>query len=206
MQRVATAIHVDTLEALASSEYVVEAYIEASERYARFRLDGKHRHIKAAAQTLCEALQRMREDSRFIEALRGAVDSIDDETPLGDLDAFCDTEFEILTKLGLTPAAAERLLDDVRIAIERVREDGDWRDIDQLQRRIQDLADATCKAAQSPGAFRRRARATVGVVRYALPIVGGLAMAVADAAAALHGMHHDPTESIRHGLGSSLGG
>jgi hypothetical protein len=205
MPQAPTAISMEAMVALAEREYIVEGYVEASEHYARFRLGGKHGDLKAAAKALCDALQRLQEDSGFFDALQRTVEDAE-ETPLGDLDKFLADHFEILTKLGLTPAEAERLLDDFRYALDKVRKDGTWREIKQLERRIGELATVTCTAAQNAGAFRRRARSTVRVVRHALPIVAGLAIIVADSAAAVHGLHHDPMSSIRHGLGVSIGG
>jgi len=204
MERVATAIDARIMEALAAREYVVEGYLEASELYARFRLNGKRQDLKAAAQALCDTLERLKEDHSFFDALQAAVESAE-ETPVADIDAFLDQHFQILTALGLASAEAERLLDDFRYALDRVRQGADWRDMGQLLRRLEDLAKVTCEAARNVGSFRRRARATARLVRRDLLVGASLGTIVIDAAAFVHGHHHDPMQSIVLGLRGSLG-
>lgn len=201
---VQTDVSTEAMQALADRDYVIEAYIEASERYARFRLDGKRRDLKAAAQALCEMLQRLAEDSEFFTALAAALENAEG-SPIEDIDTFLEDHFQILTKLGLTAAEAERLLDDFRYAVEHVNANADWRDIDQLRRRIGALAQATCGAARSAGPFRRRARKTVHIVRVVLPYAAGLGIVVVDAGGAIFAHHPHPLHSIEHGVRSVFG-
>lgn len=140
---------------LYESQYLIEAYAEASKRWNAYLhsklLDGDEMpHLQRVAETLCIAHTQLRDDSNFWAALIDLPHDLENnhrevEQTLDDLYGFLLQE-EVFLQSLMSASMAKRLLTDIVLAVDSVRKWPTGNSIVNLQNRARDMQHEICMA------------------------------------------------------------
>ena len=196
-----------------ATEYILEAYREASKAYLRAEQKHDLKELAHTAEILCTAFKRLQGDGTLWATLIDLAPRLDKDTKsldklAEDFEHFHALEFAVLVK-HLDPATAQRLISEVDLAFQLVRRGGGGGvAVQVLQNSITALGSEVCKYSKAPSGWKPFVYRGWRVVRLALFVFGGVALAVGNGLGALHGAidHAHALASIKHGLETAVFG
>jgi hypothetical protein len=176
---------------IAHADYLVDVYAEAHDAYEDFQRTGRAEFVQRSAAILCDGLSRLENDQaawhgfrslarvppREREVVFEVLEDVDtllafEATTLGEEHPLTDLQRDCLRQVGKVTAD--------------FREWPDEHATDALRRTVSQSRQRACARA-SWGTTDRPTRRVSPVVRRGLRVAGGVAIAAANASAAVHG-------------------
>lgn len=142
-------------EHLYASQYLFESYQSAAADGEQFERTGDVAYLVSAAETLCGAFGRLREDREFWAALIDATNKAANDPDsvrevLASLTDFRVIEENVLVGLGFSPNEASRITSDLICALRLVDEFPSGASIENLEARITEFGAQICAVAVPP--------------------------------------------------------